>query len=87
MSSTRRHFSEVSEELNLCDLPLVRGTHIHGVAGVNNQLSPRFDRFLVLKAWENHFSNLSQSYSRRGEKRGNPFRFENMWLKVEGFKE
>ena len=62
------------------------GAHIHGVEGIGNQLSPRLDRFLVLKAWENHFSNPSQSCSRRDEKKENPFRSENMRLKVEGFK-
>ncbi|RVW92453.1 hypothetical protein CK203_042697 [Vitis vinifera] len=61
----------------------------------------RLDRFLISEDWENHFSGVSQCILPRlvfdhfpflldggGVRRGSiPFRFENMWLKEEGFKE
>ncbi|KAL6345789.1 hypothetical protein AAG906_017541 [Vitis piasezkii] len=60
----------------------------------------RLDRFLISEDWENHFSGVSQCILPRpvfdhfhfvrwgGVRRGPiPFRFENMWLKEEGFKE
>ncbi|RVW72705.1 hypothetical protein CK203_056739 [Vitis vinifera] len=61
----------------------------------------RLDRFLVSEDWENHFSGAIQSSLPRpvsdhfpilldggGVRSGpSPFRFENMWLKEEGFKE
>ena len=61
----------------------------------------RLDRFLVTADWESQFSNVTQSTLPRpvsdhcpvmlnsdGIKSGpSPFRFENMWLKFEGFKD
>lgn len=61
----------------------------------------RLDRFLVFEDWEGHFSGVVQSILPRpvsshcpilldggGVRRGpTPFRFENMWLKKEGFKD
>ncbi|RVW42681.1 LINE-1 reverse transcriptase-like [Vitis vinifera] len=67
----------------------------------NNQAWARLDRFLVTQNWLDHFSGVVQSRLPRptsdhfpillmggGLRRGpSPFRFENMWLKVDGFKD
>lgn len=59
------------------------------------------DCFLVLEGWENHFFGLLQCVLPRlvsdhspilldggGERRGKtPFRFENIWIKVDGLKD
>ena len=69
--------------------------------GRNNQSWARLDRFLVTQNWLDHFSGVVQSRLPRptsdhfpillkggGLRRGpSPFRFENMWLKVDGFKD
>ncbi|RVX06893.1 hypothetical protein CK203_015021 [Vitis vinifera] len=69
--------------------------------GLNGQSRSRLDRFLISEDWKNHFSGMSQCTLPRpvsdhfpilldggGVRRGPiPFRFENMWLKEEGFKE
>ncbi|RVW91467.1 hypothetical protein CK203_038548 [Vitis vinifera] len=69
--------------------------------GLNNQAMSRLDRFLVSEDWEGHFNGVVQSTLPRpvsdhfpilldggGVRRGSvPFRFENMWLKEEGFKD
>ena len=84
----------------LKDLPLSGGLFTW-CGGLINRLASRLDHFLVSDDWENHFSGLYQSslpnpISDRGPillysggiRRGKiPFRFENMWLKVEGFKD
>ena len=70
-------------------------------SGVNNQSMSRLNRFLVNEGWDYHFSGSIQCVFLRpvfdhfpvlldggGMRRGpSPFRFENMWLKVEGFKD
>ena len=100
MSSAMRRFSEVIDELQLRDLPLVGGSYTW-CGGLNNRSASRLNRFLVSEEWESHFSNLSQSLLLKsisdhapilldgGRIRGRktPFRFKNMWLKVEGFKD
>ena len=62
---------------------------------------PRLDRFLVTVDWESQFSNVIQSTVLRPvldhspvlldsdgiKSRPSPFRFENIWLKFEGFKD
>ncbi|RVW90073.1 LINE-1 reverse transcriptase-like [Vitis vinifera] len=67
--------------------------------GLNNQSWARLDRFLVSPSWLDKFSGVIQRRLPRpvsdhfpilleggGLRRGpSPFRFENMWLKVEGF--
>ena len=69
--------------------------------GFNNRLKSRIDWFLISKDWEVHFQGAIQVVLARpvsdhflilldggGMRRGSmPFRFENMWLKEEGFKE
>ena len=95
-----KRFSEIIEDLELRDLPLHRGAFTWK-GGLNNQSHSRIDRFLVLNEWEEHFSGAVQSVLPKlvsdhfpilldgGGVRGGPmpFRFENIWLKEEGFKE
>ena len=95
-----RGFSQFIEEMHFKDLPLSSGLFTW-CGGLNNRLTSRLDRFLVFNDWENHFNGLYQSSLpnaisdhapilldngriRRGK---TSFRFENMWLKVEGFKD
>ena len=69
--------------------------------GLNNQRMSRLNRFLVSEEWDAHFGGVVQSMMPRPtsnhfpvmleggvlEERGPlPFWFENMWLKVDGFK-
>ena len=68
---------------------------------LNNRSKSRIDRFLIFEDWEAHFQGAIQTVLARpvsdhalilldwgGLRRGpTPFRFENMWLKSEGFKE
>ena len=69
--------------------------------GLNNQSRARLDRFLVSPYWLDQFSRVVQRRLSRptsnhfpvlleksGLRRGpTPFRFENMWFKVERFKD
>ncbi|RVW41542.1 LINE-1 reverse transcriptase-like [Vitis vinifera] len=78
-----------------------RGGMFTWSGGFNNLLKSRIDRFLISEDWEAHFRECIQGVLARpvsdhspiildggGMTRGpTPFRFENMWLKEEGFKE
>ena len=100
LNSDMKRFSEVIEDLELKDLPLLWGPFTWS-GGVNNQSFSRLDRFLVNEEWDCHFSGSRQCVLSRlvsdhfpilleggGLRRGpSPFRFENMWLKVESFKD
>ncbi|RVW33902.1 hypothetical protein CK203_082918 [Vitis vinifera] len=101
MSSAMRKFAEIVDDLGLVDLPL-QGGEFTWNAGQNNQAWARLDRFLVSPSWIDQFSGINQCRLPRpvsdhfpitlvgvgGIRRGpTPFRFENMWLKVEGFKD
>ena len=100
MSLPMRRFLEVVEEFELRDLPL-QGGLFTWCGGINNRSKSRIDRFLISEGWEAHFQGTIQSVLARsvsdhtsilldggGMRRGPaPFRFENMWLKEEGFKE
>ena len=69
--------------------------------GLNNQSRARLDRFLVTPCWLDQFSRVVQRrlpwptsdhfpvlLEGGGLKRGSThFRFKNMWLKVDGFKD
>ena len=100
ITSAMRRFAEVVDELGLMDLQLQRGAFTWS-RGVNSQSRARLDRFLLTPCWLDQFSRVSQQRLptstsdhflvlleggsfRRGLA---PFRFENMWFKVEGFKD
>ncbi|KAG6663824.1 hypothetical protein CIPAW_02G049700 [Carya illinoinensis] len=88
-------FSECIFDLNLVDLPLAGGT----ATWSNNQSWSRLNRFLISPEWECHFSEVWQKRLPHigldhwpilldcgGIRKGcRPFKFENMWLKSEGF--
>ena len=100
LNSNMRRFSKVIEDLELKDLPMVGGPFTW-IGGVNNQSFSRLDRFLANEGWDSHFGDERQFVLPRpvsdhfpllldggGLRRGpSPFRFENMWLKVEGVKD
>ena len=92
-----RRFAQVVDELELIDLPL-QGGLLTWSGGRNNQAWAKLDRFLVTQSWLDHFNEVVQSRLPRptsdhfsifligGLRRGpSPFRFENMWLKADGF--
>ncbi|RVX03080.1 hypothetical protein CK203_016730 [Vitis vinifera] len=92
-------FTNVERE-GLVDLPLQGGIFTWS-GGFNNQSGARLDRFLVTPSWLDQFSRVLQRRLPRpisdhfpilleggGLRRGPvPFKFENMWLRVEGFKD
>ncbi|RVX18648.1 hypothetical protein CK203_006606 [Vitis vinifera] len=98
ISSAMRRFAQIVDDLELVDLPL-QGGEFTWSGGLNNQAWARLDRFLVSPSWLDQFSGVTQGRLSRptsdhfpivleggGVRRGpTPFRFENMWLKVEGF--
>ena len=100
LNSNMRRFSKVIEDLELKDLPMVGGPFTW-IGRVNNQYFSRLDCFLVNEGWDSHFGDARQFVLPRpvsdhfpilldggGLRRGpSPFRFENMWLKVEGVKD
>ena len=95
-----RRFAQVMDDLELIDLPLQGGSFTWS-GGLHNQAWARLDRFLVSPRWLDQFSNVTQKRLSRpisdhvpitieggGKRRGpSPFRFENMWLRMEGFKD
>ena len=82
----------------MIDLALLGG-NVTWSGGLCNQNLAHLDRFLVSQDWLDHYGNVVQLKLPRptfdhalilldcgGMRRGPiPFRFENMWLKVEGF--
>eukprot|EP00261_Vitis_vinifera_P032749 XP_019073992.1 PREDICTED: uncharacterized protein LOC109122143 [Vitis vinifera] len=100
LTADMRRFSEVIGELGLRDIPLAGGPFTW-IGGSNSQAASRLDRFLIFDQWEDHFSPISQSalpclfsdhspiiLEAGGFSSGkSPFRFENMWLKIDGFKD
>ena len=100
ITSAMRRFAQIIDDLGLVDLPLQEGLFTWS-GGLNNQSWARLDRFLVTLSWLDQFSNVIQGRLPRptsdhfpilleggGLRRGPfPFRFENMWLKEEGFKD
>ena len=94
-----RRFSQVIEDLELKDLSLRGGTFTwRGSQG--NQRMARLDRFLVSEDWDMYFGGVNQSVlpkltsdhfpiqlfgGDRPSRGPMLFRFENMWLKEEGF--
>ena len=100
LTTEMRRFSEVIGEPGLRDFPLTGGPFTW-IGGLNSQAASRLDRFLILDQWEDHFSAITQSALPRlvsyhnpivlevgGFSSGkSPFCFENMWLKIDGFKD
>ncbi|RVW24951.1 hypothetical protein CK203_079456 [Vitis vinifera] len=76
MNSAMRKFAEIVDDLGLMDLPL-QGGEFTWNGGQNNQAVPS-----GLRSFPNYACGGG------GIRPGpTPFRFENMWLKVEGFKD
>ncbi|RVX06963.1 Transposon TX1 uncharacterized 149 kDa protein [Vitis vinifera] len=98
LTSAMRRFAQVVDDLELIDLPL-QGGMLTWSGGRNNQAWARLDRFLVTQSWLDQFNEVVQCRLPRptsdhfpivlmggGIRRGpSPFRFENMWLKADGF--
>ena len=95
-----RRCSHIIDELELKDVPL-QGGSFTWKGGLNNQKMARLDKFLVYDEWEAHFGGVVQSMMPRptsdhfpvlleggglAERGPLPFRFENMWLKADSFK-
>uniref|UniRef100_A0A2N9IM18 Reverse transcriptase domain-containing protein n=1 Tax=Fagus sylvatica TaxID=28930 RepID=A0A2N9IM18_FAGSY len=92
-------FSDFIEDLNLVDLPLGGGGRFTWSSGTANPSLSRIDRFLISPDWEDKFPDVVQSMLPRplsdhhpilletGKLKGGKrsFKFENMWLKTEGF--
>jgi hypothetical protein len=97
-NSTMHEFNDFISECGLLDIPLEGGLFTWSNNRDVPAMS-RIDRFLFSPAWADHFGLVNQQHLPRllsdhfpirldcgrivGGK--SPFRFENMWLKVEGF--
>ena len=100
ITQAMRLFVIVLDDLGVRDLPLQGGPYTWS-GGNNGRVMSRIDRFLVSRDCESYFSRVTQSTLPRsvsdhfpilldgGGIRSSPshFRFEIMWLKVEGFKD
>ena len=98
LSNTMAEFRDFINFSALLDPPLRGGDFTWSRSG-NEAVCSRLDRFLVSAEWEEHFPDLIQkrlprllsdhfpicletAHLERGKA---PFRFENMWLRSEGF--
>ena len=98
MTPQMMEFLDFIEDFNLVDLPLGGGQYTWS-SGTANPLMSRIDKFLVSNNWEDHYPDVTQKLLPQplsnhypillevgSMVRGKiPFRFENMWLKEEGF--
>ncbi|WMV55516.1 hypothetical protein MTR67_048901 [Solanum verrucosum] len=93
-------FSSWIEELELKD-PTSMGRSYTCFRGINHQTAARLDSFLYSMEWEENFKSIRLRILPRvasdqcpiilecehWEQRQPYFKFENWWLKVEGFKD
>ena len=101
ITASMRRFSQVIDDLELRDF-LVQGGQFTWKGGSPNCRMARLDRFLVSEEWECLFGGSRQSIlprptsdnflillegGRSLSKGPSPFRFENMWIKEEDFKD
>lgn len=100
LTSHMMDFSDFIEESHLVDLPL-GGEQYTWCSGSENPSMSRIDRFFISADWEDSYPDISQKLLPRplsdhytillelgSMLQGKiPFRFENMWLKTEGFVE
>ena len=91
-------FSEFIEDLNLIDLPLEGGSYTWS-SSTDQPSRSRIDRALITHDWEEHYPDVIQRILPRPildhnpilleaggmAREKSPFRFENMWLKIDGF--
>ena len=95
-----RRFSQIIDDLELKDLPLLGGEYTWA-RGLGNQRMASLDKFLISYDWEDYFRNVNQSILPKPLSDHflillvgggslvhglTPFRFKNMWIKIEGFK-
>ncbi|KAG5575483.1 hypothetical protein H5410_055617, partial [Solanum commersonii] len=64
--------------------PIYIGGIFSWFRGLNHPSAATLDRFILSMKWEEKFKNIKQKLLPREKKRSN-FKFENWWLKVEGF--
>lgn len=97
-SRAMRGFSEIIQDLGIIDLPL-QGAYYTWSRGEDLYQASRIDRFLISPEWNECFKVVKQVALPRvildhkplllenGDWKMNPsyFKFENMWLQVDGF--
>jgi exonuclease III len=97
-STAMMEFSDFIAEQGLVDIPLVGGQFTWS-NNQEDEIWSRIDRFLISPSWEDHYPDVMQKRLPRvcsdhfplllecGDSRGGKkyFKFENMWLKYEGF--
>ena len=99
-SNSMEEFHSFINSCALVDLPLQGGDFTWSRCG-EVPASSRLDRFLISLEWEDHFIDAIQKrlpqplsdhfpvcFENGSFQRGRvPFKFENMWLEVEGFRD
>uniref|UniRef100_A0A7N2MBQ8 Uncharacterized protein n=1 Tax=Quercus lobata TaxID=97700 RepID=A0A7N2MBQ8_QUELO len=97
-SSAMIDFSDFISKQGLIDLPMEGGTFTWSNSKEVASCS-KLDKFLLSSDWEEHFPNIRQRQLQRllsdhfpilvegqnFQRDSRPFRFENMWLKADGF--